>query len=247
MKNYIRRILQLLAVLAILTVITSVSLVFLLFESRPIIQNTVPLNTNDAVRVRATAKNIIDNLFGKKDHPVIISASEEDFNSLFTLAHQSVSRISGFVHISPEQFSLFTSIRIPNIIGDYLNIRFNLAPSVVGINIQDMSLGKIPVPGRIAHFLVSLALDIMFGFNIGKELLGHIDSIVLTEASMSVHIHPIHDLKKYKYKLKKRMKYVRDEVSVMGDPETVRIYYLKIIELVEKHPLKNAHIILIFH
>ncbi len=236
MKNYRRRILQLLAVLAILTVITSVSLVFLLFESSPITQNTVPVNTNDAVRVRTTAKNIINNLFSNKNHPVIISASEEDFNSLFTLAHQSISRISGSVDVSPEQFALFTSIRIPNIIGDYLNIRFNLAPSDTGIHILGMSLGKIPIPGRVAHFLISLTLDIMFGFNHGKELLGHIDSIELTDTSMCVHMQPIQDLKKHIQNLKYRIEYVRDEVSVMGNPETVRIYYSEIIELAEKYP-----------
>ena len=240
MKKFKQRILIALVIFTVAMLLTLVSLVFLSLENKPMIQNINTLNTDDAVRVRTTAKHFFHNLLNSKRQSVVFSASENDFNSLFALGHQSISELSGFVKVTHEQFAILTTIRIPhNIIGDYLNMRFNIAPSNKDLKILSMSIGKVSIPGIVARFLVSFTFDLLFGYKNGRELLHHIDSVKLTDSNMIVHVRPIPDLEQYIDKMKERIKYIRDEAAIMGNPKIVKIYYSKIAEIAEKCPAEK--------
>lgn len=240
MKHFKRKYLTALVIFTVTISVILVSLVILSLENEPIIRNINIVNTDDAVRVRTTAKKFFHNVRNSKKQSFVFSASEDDFNSLFALGHQSISKLSGSVKVSHEQFEILTSIKIPhNIIGDYLNIHIKIAPSNKDLHILSMSIGKVSIPGIVARFLISFTLDLLFGYKHGRELLYHINSIKLTDTNMIVHIRPIPDLEQYIQKMKKRLQYVRNQASIMGNPETVKIYYSKIIEIAEKCPAKK--------
>ncbi|MFQ5963167.1 MAG: hypothetical protein ACE5KZ_02675 [Candidatus Scalinduaceae bacterium] len=237
MKPYKRYILISLLVMLILVIVLPCSLVVLVLERKPVVTSVQTINTDDAVRTRALVKKLIRDLQNSKDQPLTISATEDDINGVFSFTHRSVPGITGNVLITPELFEMLVAIKIPhNPVGDYMNVSFNIEPSASGLRIVRASLGRISIPGSIARYLIAFFLDLTFGYNQGGFLLASIDSVVLTDTSISVHMKPIPDLKQHEQEMRKRFKYVRDEVAIMGKPETVRVYYAKLKELSEKVP-----------
>ena len=237
MKTFKRFILIPLLVIIILMIVIPCSLVFLVLEREPVVANVQTINTDDAVRTRTLVKKVINDLHNSGDQPLTLFATEDDLASVFSFTHRSVPGITGKALITPELFEMLVAIKIPhNPVGDYMNVRFSIAPSASGLRIVKASLGRISIPGSIARYLIAFFLDLTFGYNQGRVLLASIDSVVLTDTSISVHMKPIPDLKQHVQEMRKRLKYVRGEVAIMGKPETVRVYYAKLIELSEKVP-----------
>ncbi len=234
MKPYKRYILISLLVVFIFLIVLLGSLVFLALEREPVVKSVQTINTDDAVRTRALGKKVVHDLLNRGDQPLTFSASEDDLNGIFRFAHRSISRITGRIMISPELFKMLATIKVPhNLVGDYVNIRFNIAPSDSGLRIVRASLGRISIPGSIARYLIAFIIGRTLGYNQGGSLLESIDSVVLTDTSINVHMSPTPDLKQRAQKMKKRLKYIRGKVAIMGNPETVRIYYAKLMELSE--------------
>ncbi len=237
MKPYKRYILISLLVVFILLIVIPGSLVFLALEREPVVTSVQTVNTDDAVRSRAFIKKVIRDLLNSRDKPLTISATEDDLNGIFAFTHRSVSRITGYVRISPELVEMLATIKVPhNPVGDYINVCFNIAPSDSGLRIDRTLLGRISIPGSIARYIIAFILDLTLGYNQGGYFLDSIDSVVLTETSINVHMRQIPDVKQRVQLMKKRLKYVRDEMAIMGKPETVRVYYAKLIELSENVP-----------
>jgi hypothetical protein len=221
----------------IILIVIPGSLVFLALEREPVVTSVQTVNTDDAVRARALIKKVIRDLLNSGDQPLTISATEDDLNGIFALTHRSVSRIAGYVRISPKLVEMLATIKVPhNPVGDYINVSFNIAPSDSGLRIDRTLLGRISIPGSIARYIIAFILDLTLGHNQGGYFLDSIDSVALTETSINVHMRQIPDLKQRVQEMKKRLKYVRDEVAIMGKPETVRVYYAKLIELSENVP-----------
>ncbi len=221
----------------VLLIVLPSSLVFFALEREPVVISVQTINTDDAVRARALGKKVIHDLLNSGDQPLTFSATKDDLNGIFRFTHRSVSRITGRVLISPELFEMLATIKVPQSpVGDYVNMRFNIAPSDSGLRIVRASIGKISIPGSIARYLIDFILDRTLGYNQGGTILDSIDSVVLTDTSINVHMRPNPDLKQSVRKMRERLKYVRDEVAIMGNPETVRVYYAKLMELSEKAP-----------
>jgi Predicted periplasmic lipoprotein (DUF2279). len=99
----------------------------------------------------------------------------------------------------------------------------------------------------MARFLIAFALDSAVGNKQGEYLLSSIDSVSLTDTRINIHMKPIPGLKKSVQGMRQRLKYLRDEIAIMGKPETVRIYYVKLMELSESintdEPISLSHFI----
>ena len=234
-KTCKRYILIPILVIGVLLLVFSCLFVFFALDRVPFVTHVQTINTEDASRARALAKKVIRDLMNSADQPVIFTATENDLNGLFAFGNRSVSELTGRVQISPELFEMFITIKIPrNPVGNYLNVRFNIAPSAFGFKVVRASLGRISVSGTMARFLIAFALDLAVGNNQGRYLLSSVASVVLTDTSIRVYMQPMPGLKQNVKEMKQRLKYLRDEVAIMGKPETVRIYYLKLMELSEK-------------
>ncbi len=237
MKSYKRYILISLLVMFIFLIVIPGSLIFLALERKPVVTSIQTVNTDDAVRARTLIKKVIRDLLNSRDKPLTISATEDDLNGIFTFAHRSVSRITGYVRISPELVEMLATIKVPhNPVGDYINVSFYIAPSDSGFRIDRTLLGRISIPGSIARYIIAFILDLTLGYNQGGYFLDSIDSVVLTETSINVHMRQIPDVKQRVQLMRKRLGYIRDEMAIMGKPETVRVYYAKLIELSENVP-----------
>jgi hypothetical protein len=237
MKPYKRYILISLSIIFILLIVIPGSLVFLALEREPVVTNVQTIDTDDAVRTRALVKKLIRDLQNSGDQPLTFSATQDDLNGIFTFVNRSVSRITGRVLILPGLFEMLATIKVPNNpVGNCVNVRFNIAPSDSGLQIVRASLGRISIPGSIARYLIAFILDLALGYNQGDSILESIDSVVLKDNSISVHMRQVPDSKQHVQGLKERLKYIRDKMAIMGKPEIVRVYYAKLIDLSENVP-----------
>ncbi len=237
LKNYKRYILISLLAMFMLLIAFSGLIVFLALEREPIVSSVKTINTDDAIRVQALGKKVIKDLMKSGNQPLTFSVTEGDLNSVFSLTNRSVSRVNGLVLISPELLEMLATIKIPhNPVGDYINIYFSITPSKSGLVIDRTLLGKISIPGPIARCIIAFILNLTLGYNQGGYLLNSVDSVALTHTSINVNMKEMPDLKQRIQKVGRHLDRVRDEVAIMGNPETVQVYYAELMELSKTMP-----------
>jgi len=237
MKRYKRYILISLLVIFMLLITSSVLIVYLALEREPTVSSVKTINTDDAIRVQALGNKFINDLMNGGNQPLTLSVTEDDLNSIFSLTNRSVSRVNGLVLISPKLLEMLATIKMPhNPFGDYINIYFSVVPSKSGLVIDRTLIGKISIPGPIARYIIAFILNLTLGYNQGGYILDSIDSVVLTHTSINVNMKKMPDLKKRMQKMGRHIDRVRDEVAIMGEPETVRVYYTELMELSKTMP-----------
>ncbi len=224
-----------------LSVLLPMGFVFFAIEEQPAVISTQTPDSDDALRTRRFIKKLLGDLLNQSDQALLISATEEDLRGLFAFGHRSISRLKGRADISPERFELVATVSIPqNPIGSYLNFTLALPPSKSGFVIGQANIGRISFPDSVVRFLLDMMLKLAIGSDDGDRLLSAIDSVTLSDKKIAIQLKAIPNLKQLVEKTRTRLRLVRDEVAMMGDPAKIRPYYTKIMALSESAPTDNT-------
>lgn len=216
-------------------VVVPLLFIFFAIEHSPAVVDVKTMNIDDAVRTRSFVRKAVRILLKNNDRPVAISATEDDLNGIFAIAHRSSKRIAGRTVISPQELNTSATITIPHTPwGDYINVHLKLLPSESGVHFEQVSLGRISLPDAVTRFITGLGLDLAFGFGEGRELLEAVDFVALTDSQVDVHLKAIPQMNQLIKKMKGRLGAFRDEARVMGDPDLVRDYYRHIMAISEQ-------------
>ncbi len=222
-------------------VVFPLTLLLLIVERVPVAADVSTMNTDNAVKTRALAKQVLRELLNENDRPITISVTEDELNGVFAIAHRAIPRTTGWAEISDAQLELSATVRLPETpLGAYLNFQLILLPSETGFYISEAVLGKIALPDAAARFLIRLGLDLAFGKGEGAYLLDAVNSVALRGKRVDVHLKPIPRMNQLVENMRGRLKEVRDEVRLMGDPAHVRDYYRHIMALSEQAPRQEA-------
>ncbi len=216
---------------------------FVLFvvERVPMVSDVDVMNTDNAVKTRAFAKQVLQQLLQENDRPIFISATEEEVNGAFAIAHRSVRRVRGRAVISDYGLELSGTFQLPqNPLGNYLNAELILSPSVQGFHIDQAKLGNISLSDAAARFLMGLGLDFIFGQGEGDYLLDAVQSVRVEGKRIDVDLKAIPRMNQLVQQMRGRVRLVRDEIRPMGDPKQVRVYYRRIMALSEYAPRDEA-------
>lgn len=223
-----------------LFILLPVVFVLLVLEHVPVAADVAVMNTDNAVKTRAFAKQVLQKLLNKNDRPMLLSATEDELNGAFSIAHRSMPRIRGWVVISDTGLEMAASLRLPaNPIGNYVNLQLTLNPSEDGFNFTQAAIGRISLSEGVTRFLIQGGLDLVFGGGEGEYLLGRVQSVRLKEKRIDVSLKPIPRMKQLVEQMKTRAKLIRDEVALVGDPALVRIYYRHIMDISKDAPQKE--------
>ncbi|MEC4678241.1 MAG: hypothetical protein VST69_05750 [Nitrospirota bacterium] len=215
--------------------------VFLVLERVPMVSDVEVMNTDNAVKTRAFAKQVLQQFLQENDRPILISATEDELNGAFSIAHRSVRRARGRAVISAQGLELSGTFRLPqNPFGNYINVELILSPSAQGFHIAQAKLGTISLSDASARFLMRLGLDLIFGQGEGEYLLDAVKSVRLSDKRIDVDLKPIPRMNQLVQQMRGRIRVVRDEVRPMGDPAGVRVYYRRIMALSEYAPRDEA-------
>lgn len=215
--------------------------VFLVLERVPMVSDVEVMNTDNAVKTRAFAKQVLQQFLQENDRPILISATEDELNDAFAIAHRSVRRARARAVISAQGLELSGTFRLPqNPLGNYINVELILSPSAQGFHIAQAKLGTISLSDTTARFLMRLGLDFIFGQGEGDYLLDAVKSVRLSDKRIDVDLKPIPRMNQLVQQMRGRIRVVRDELRPMGDPAGVRVYYRRIMALSEYAPRDEA-------
>lgn len=203
--------------------------------SSSIVLETGSLDTSSAEHAKALAIRLRDKVLSTSTLEAF-SATEDEINGLIQLAMRGVPRLAGRVSVTPLGLEGGFSLHVPeNPFGDYLNVRVGLLPSNHGLELAHASIGNIHFSGATTLMLSRYFLDLMLSNKQGSMFIDAIESVAMQGGVVSVSFHPMQDLRERLSLSKKRIKAVRDELTLLGDPDVVRLYYARLCEIDELH------------
>ena len=189
------------------------------------------MQADDVQRARILAKRTIESVLAA-DEPVVVALSENELNGLVAMASRGVPELTGRINVTEWGLEGALSYRLPdNPLARFVNLRGGLEASSHGIYINRLALGRIEVPGPLALRTARTAADILLGDDQGTLLLAAVEKVTLDQGRVRFHINPPSHLKRRLERIRDRLKDVRDDLALLGDPESVRAYYVKMIDI----------------
>lgn len=233
-KPWSRKKLFLLLVL-VLTVI-SVSLpVYFLYQ----ISGDYPLvaaerksvNPETARSTKKLAKRLLISVFSKKSTESF-TVNEDELNHLLSLVSRSFKRLRAQVNVTNAGTYIALSLYLPeNPFGDFINVSFMVLPSRGGLDLYNVRLGDLSMEGATAKYLAAMVLDVAMGNKLGSRMISSVESVDISNDTLEILFHPIPDLEQKLESFKERIRYVRKELNLGGDPVQVRYYFRKLCHL----------------
>lgn len=202
-------------------------------QNEPLVVETSVPTVESAQRARKLAADVLRALNSQSEN-ASVSATEDDLNSLLTLAHRGAPTISGRVTVRPWLLSTGMSVRLPaNPLGKYLNVQGEFLPDQRGLNIDSMKIGRVDLPRPLARALLRGVLNLGLGSGEGTALLRSVQSVSFRDRTVTVQLQSVAQLKHRFQRLQAFMSRVRDIARGGESPWTdsqVNAYYARILE-----------------
>jgi hypothetical protein len=149
----VKLILRLVLLLLLVTAIGSFFSIFLVLQSEPLLEPSADISVEDVRRARA----FMENSDPRRLQPGDISAFTVTDADIELLLNYGLSRLKGGavdIELADSQASAAMTARLmDNPLGDYLNVQITLSQFGNELVIEELQIGALPVPGRIADFV----------------------------------------------------------------------------------------------
>ena len=206
-------------------ILLPLSLFYVVSDQSPVVVQADSLDAAGAVRVKKLVKTSLTAIRSDQEE-VLLEASAEDFNGVIALATRGYRKFTGRVNITPLGIESAFSLYIPkNPFGKYLNLRIGLVPSRSGLKVDHVKLGSLSLPGDSSLKLAEWLMNLFLGDRQGSYLIKSVRSVEFDHDLIRVRVRPIPDLERRLSRLRGRVKLVRDDLALLGDPQLIRLYY----------------------
>jgi hypothetical protein len=200
-------------------------------EKEAAVVSTRAPTTADAARAHAFAGRAVGQIIDARTETTLIFG-EKDIDGMFALLSRGIPRLVGDADISDNGLAVAATLRLPqNPFRNFVNLRFGMKPFATGLTLSDATIGTIRVPGPAVVAMLQYGLDAALGDDTGKRLLQSVRSVQFRKDQAHLRIRPLPDLKGRLLAFSERLKGVRDGVALLGDRETITVYYAKLVEL----------------
>jgi len=174
----------------ILVIVTICGICFwLLFDSQPLLTPQGQMNA-DAVR---HSKQLLSNLNAAMRNPTeqqwVFSANTDELNSAFALASRTLPGFRGQAQVNPAGLTTFMTLPV-SLFGKpyYLNASVQVQPSSGPLDIQQVTLGMLTLPGETALSLLSWVADRVWGPGKGASVLAMVHSVQFQQDKVKVEV-----------------------------------------------------------
>ncbi len=203
-------------------------------DSYALVVKTARVDVNSAVKAKKVARQFRDDLYGYTANiqHSSLQLTENDINGIIALGMRGIKRLKGRVNVTPLGIKGAFTFELPNNpFGKYINFTGTIIPSQDGLNIHNVSLGNIELPGGLAVSLAEVLLNQMLtGKATGTKLVNSIDSITVDNSRLTLIYHTIPNIRQIFEETKERVKKIRDDLALLGDPKLVKLYYHKLCD-----------------
>ncbi|RJQ49857.1 MAG: hypothetical protein C4538_01270 [Nitrospiraceae bacterium] len=204
-------------------------------EDTPTVSRKDVIDPEMAERTKAFTGSVLKKFYRqKKTGAITIIAPENDLNSLMAVASRGIKRFGGHAEITQEKLSAFLTFSLPNNpVGNFVNIHFDIYPSISGLHISPVSIGRIKIPGRTSLFIIRYLLDLILGNENGTVIVNSVRTVSIDQNAVIFSLSPIPDIMERQEKILSRFRDLRESMPLLSlsNPETVRIYSGKLAEL----------------
>ncbi len=162
---------------------------WLLFDAQPLVTPQGQMNA-DAVR---HSKQLLSNLNAamqnQTDQQWVFSANTDELNSAFALASRTLPGFRGQAQVTADGLTSFMTLPVA-VLGNryYLNASVQVRPSTGPLDIQQVTLGMLTVPGETALNLLGWFADRVWGPGKGAGLLAMVRSVQFQQDEVKVEV-----------------------------------------------------------
>ena len=226
-----------------LFLITSIILISIIglvaLQSKPKFENNNTVNVQAATESKAAAKRFIDSIKSKKQ-PVLLSLSQAELNSLNALVYRAFPKVVSDVIIQNETAKLNISVELPlpSFI-KYLNVSGDLYPSDKGLELGNVSVGSITLPGNTLVSLTRWVVDTFVQDELGTKIVSMVQWVTLKEQHLKVSLLVPDDMN-HLQQGKSGLFALRDNLALFGDVKKVKYYHSALVEHLELSQDRSA-------
>ncbi len=226
-----------------LFLITSIILISIIglvaLQSKPKFENNNTVNVQAATESKAAAKRFIDSIKSKKQ-PVLLSLSQAELNSLNALVYRAFPKVVSDVIIQNETAKLNISVELPlpSFI-KYLNFSGDLYPSDKGLELGNVSVGSITLPGNTLVSLTRWVVDTFVQDELGTKIVSMVQWVTLKEQHLKVSLLVPDDMNQLQQG-KSGLFALRDNLALFGDVKKVKYYHSALVEHLELSQDRSA-------
>ncbi len=171
----------------------------------------------------------------KAGQPSTVVATEQQINIAMRAGLAGAGNFKSRVAVDARGLFVAATATISMPIGTshrYANIRAVFAPSHAGLKISKLQIGRLRMPPKLSLPILQAVIEIIAGPGLGAEFIDSVRAVSVEGKSVSVAFTaPEGVIAKVKKEVAKK---VVKKVVGTGDPEAVRVYYTKLIELARR-------------
>ncbi len=215
-------------ILILLLIAPPLILLIAISDSYALVEETEKLDSGSIIKAKKSAKQFYKGLMDDSPNQRSeITVSEKEINSIIILAMRGIKGLKGRVNIAPFGIKAALTFHVPsNPFGNYINLTGTIIPSTQGLFINDASIGAIELAGeRVLSIIVTLLNQLLDGKATGTALANSIESIQVKDTTLSLIYHPVPNLRRIIDGSKAQIKEIRDDLELLGDPATTKLYY----------------------
>jgi hypothetical protein len=168
----------------------------------------------------------------RNDRRTIVTFTEAELNGALGAAARGARKIRGRGVVSAEYglvLGIAAELPVPqNRIGRFINIRATIAPSVQGLDIRRLAIGRIEMPQRLIMPAFRTAVDWLAGSGKGDAVIASVRTLRAEGKLVTVVYDP-------------PLRLARDiaasaQATLRGsDPQLIRVYYARVAETARGH------------
>ena len=201
-------------------------------DSYGLVMSTVSVDAESAGKLKMVAKRLLKDLNDPEAsmRRTRITLSENEINGIIALGMRGIKGFKGRVNVTPIGIKIAFTFELPlNPFGNYINLTGTIIPSQAGLLFHNVSMGSIELPGDVVVSFAEVLLNMLLsGERTGTRLVESIESITVNNSSLTLVYRVIPNLKQIFDDTKGRVKNIRDDLELLGDPEIVNFYYHKL-------------------
>lgn len=174
----------------ILVIITLCGIGFwLVFDAQPLLTPQGQMNADAVRHSQQLLSNLNAAMRNPKEQQWVFSANTDELNSAFALASRTLPGFRGKAQVNATGLTTFMTLPV-SVFGNayYLNASVQVHPSIGPLDIKQVTLGMLTIPGETALNVLGWFADQLWGPGKGANLLAMVRSVQFQQDEVKVEV-----------------------------------------------------------
>ena len=218
--------------LPVLVVTATIALAFYVVEKEPLVRQSAPVDAETVAAGKGLLQRIILQVESADARGTTLVVTEAELRHLAQMGSHTFERLTTDVYFDGGTINFRGSLRlIPNPVGEYLNLVFQVGRSSDGINIDWLSIGPLKLPGRWLLPLAARLADTLLQNQQASLLLASVRGFRIEGDKALLSVQPPPDVKA---QFKQAVKTLQASRFPPGEQERVVHYYEYLVSIGEQ-------------